>query len=155
MIQMYTLRLLVSLLVFIFAAKDVYSSHFRGAVIMVRPKLRGAANEVNVGCTLYCIVIKLGATIWGTSTRVLYAISTVTVSIGFWTLVRSYAVNSKHFRSLINLHMHRCSDHDYEVCRGIMRSHWLYNEYHAIICTYMYYIHSYNSSISLYVPRLM
>lgn len=39
-------RLTVTLLVFLYAADVVYSSHFRGAVIMVKPKFGGAANEV-------------------------------------------------------------------------------------------------------------
>ena len=35
------------LLIHFYAVENVYSSHFRGAVIMVKPKLGGAAKEVN------------------------------------------------------------------------------------------------------------
>ena len=53
---MNELRLIIVLLIFVFTAKDVSSSHFRGAVIMVRPKLGGEANEVTEFCVVYyCI----------------------------------------------------------------------------------------------------
>ena len=38
--------LIVILLIVFHAAYDVYASHFRGAVIMVRPKPGGAVKEV-------------------------------------------------------------------------------------------------------------
>ena len=55
---MYKLRFISLLLVFIFTPKDGHSSHFRGAVIMVRPKTRGAENEVNWILSVLCIGFK-------------------------------------------------------------------------------------------------
>ena len=43
---MYEFRLAVTLLILLYAADIVCSAHFRGAVIMTRPKFGGAANEV-------------------------------------------------------------------------------------------------------------
>ena len=45
-LAMYECRLAVTLLIFLYTADIVCSAHFRGAVIMVRPKFGGAANEV-------------------------------------------------------------------------------------------------------------
>ena len=39
--------IVVILLTFWFATGNVYAAHFRGGVIMVKPKLGGAAKEVN------------------------------------------------------------------------------------------------------------
>ena len=50
MMPMNKLRLIFPLLVFVFAAKNVTSTHFRGAVIMVGPKVGGEANEVTKFC---------------------------------------------------------------------------------------------------------
>lgn len=52
--MMYKPRFVILLLVFIFAPKDGYSSHFRGAVIMVRPRLGGAENEVQLNVYYTC-----------------------------------------------------------------------------------------------------
>ena len=43
---MYNCRLTVTLLLLLYAADIVRSAHFRGAVIMARPKFGGAVNEV-------------------------------------------------------------------------------------------------------------
>ena len=44
--MMYGCWLAVTLLILLDATDNVYSAHFRGAVIMVKPKFGGAANEV-------------------------------------------------------------------------------------------------------------
>ena len=48
-------QLIILMLVFVFAAENVLSSHFRGAVIMVRPRLGRTANEVNQ-CIAYRLI---------------------------------------------------------------------------------------------------
>ena len=45
-LAMYNCLLTVTLLLLLYAADFVRSAHFRGAVIMARPKFGGAANEV-------------------------------------------------------------------------------------------------------------
>ena len=39
-------RWIVVILIFLYATDSAHASHFRGGVIMVRPKLGGAAREV-------------------------------------------------------------------------------------------------------------
>ena len=47
MMMMYKPWIMVIVLTYLYATDIVYASHFRGGVIMVRPKVGGAAKEVS------------------------------------------------------------------------------------------------------------
>ena len=44
--MMHKTWIMVILLTYLYATDNVYASHFRGGVIMVKPKVGGAAKEV-------------------------------------------------------------------------------------------------------------
>ena len=46
MMMMYKPWIMVIVLTYLYATDNVYASHFRGGVIMVRPKVGGAPKEV-------------------------------------------------------------------------------------------------------------
>ena len=54
----------VALLIILRVVTNVYSSHFRGAVIMVKPKPGGAAKEVIHIVICYSVIIKLASYIY-------------------------------------------------------------------------------------------
>ena len=46
--MMYKPWIMVIVLTYLYATDNVYAAHFRGGVIMVRPKVGGAPKEVNL-----------------------------------------------------------------------------------------------------------
>ena len=44
--MMYRLWIIAIVLTYLYASDNVYASHFRGGVVMVKPKIGGAAKEV-------------------------------------------------------------------------------------------------------------
>jgi len=53
---MYRRWSIVALLILFCATANVYSGHFRGGIIMVRPKPGGEAKEVNYALANYCAI---------------------------------------------------------------------------------------------------